>query len=212
MSNNARYQGADGVDLNSGSRLTESLTNLCNPADFGSRGEKARSDQGMDVEGSPPFAPVILQQVAKVQDGGGIELAIVAPGPAAASGDSRLGEESSLGDAAQRLSDIRPESGVGLFCDIEVAVAPSMPISTDLTSTTPHQDDGSLVVHQRKARAELPSTELSQSTTAGLAGHLPLILCATVLVSRGALHLEEKVSRRDRRLQCIQDLRQSPSR
>ena len=78
---------------------------------------------------------MILQPIADSEEGGSIELAIAAPSPVA-DGDGSLPAGQSTADAAQQLSEIRPESGVGLFCDIEVSVAPTLPMVGSAAAAT----------------------------------------------------------------------------
>lgn len=153
---------------------------------------------------------MILQPATEAEEGGGIELAICAPSTAAA-GDNPLPSEESTVGAAQQLAEIRPESGVGLFCDIEVAIAPTLPMGDSASTATTYQDAGSFVIdvgsHRWKANAATefvpPRTESLQRALAGLADTLPVLLGVTVLASRGGLRLEEEVSERERRLFSI---------
>ena len=146
---------------------------------------------------------MILQPVAESEEGGSIELAIAAPSPAAAGDDSLPAGESAAGNAAQQLSEIRPESGVGLFCDIEVAVAPTLPMGGSASAAIPYPNAGSLVAGtgirevegQRSDGARAAVNQMVAANLAGLADHLPLLLGVTVLVSRGGLRLEEKILR-----------------
>ena len=184
------------------------------PADFAGHGnsQAARSgeNRGADVDLRP--APVILQPVAASQDGGSSELAMGAPSPATASDDSVPVEELAAGNAAQQLSEIRPESGVGLFCDIEVS-APSLPIGGSVSAAIPSGDVGfspaAAGIREGKSSAttELVPSFIAwwQAGRAGVADHLPLLLGVTVLVCQGGFRLEEKIPPRERRVRWRED-------
>ncbi len=214
---NSGFQGVGGAELR-GNWLTSALPSTRTPADSArdnSRTAPSSEDPSAEVSLRP--AATILRSVAESNEGGSIELTIAAPADAVAGDDSLPTGEATVG-AAQQLSEIRPESGVGLFCDIEVSVAPTLPVGSSPSSAVFYQNTASVVVgagiHGWKANAAMepvrPSSELPQPSTTGLTDHLPLLLGAAVLVSRGGLSLEEKVPERERRLRCIEDVRQSP--
>ncbi|MGO9111935.1 MAG: hypothetical protein ACLP9L_22135 [Thermoguttaceae bacterium] len=211
---NTGVQAGEGTGLDQGYWLTDILSSPRKPTGAGSSRD-VLSGGTPSVEVSPRSALVILRPVAVAEEGGGIELAMEASSPAAAGDDSLLAGESSAGNAAQQLSDIRPESGVGLFCDIEVSAAPKLPMRGSASAAIPYQDALSLVADtgfrgwKANPATEFvpPPTKRAQLTMAGLTDQLPLLLGATILVSRGGLRLEEKVSERDRRFRCIADLR-----
>ncbi len=216
---NTGFQAAQDAEVDRGIWMTDVLSITRNTADSTKgNGKAAPSSENLVVEAASRPAAVILQPAGTMsaEEGGGIELAIAAP-PAAASGDSPSGGESAAGNAAQQLSEIRPESGVGLFCDIEVAVAPTMPIGGSASTAAAYLDTGFLVagmgIHGWKAGTAMktmpPLIKSSRSSLAALADHLPLLLGVSVLVSGGGLRLEEKVSERERRLWNIEPLRQS---
>jgi hypothetical protein len=212
---NAGFQGVGGAELERGIWLSDSLPTTRKTADPAKGNDKAAAvgeNPAVAVASRPAVA--ILQPVAESVDGGGIELAMAAP--LAAGGEDALpARESDLGDAASQSSEIRPESGVGLFCDIEVATAPALPIGGTSSTGISYLNAGFLVdgtgLHGSKLDAVTeiapPLTKSSQAASAWLAGRLPLLLGVTVLVSRGGLRLEEKVSERDRRLYSIEALR-----
>jgi hypothetical protein len=210
-------QGAGGAELDRSNWLTDILPNPRRPVQTDNSSNKsARSAQNLAAEVFLRPAPAISQPVADVEEGGSIELAMVEPTPAASDGGSQLGGESSTGNAAQQLSDIRPESGVGLFCDIEVDIAPALPVGGSESAATAYPNAALLVadtgIHRLEAGAAtetMPAlTKVSQPTLAGLADDLPLLLGIAILVSHGGLRLEEKVPERERRLRCIENLRQ----
>jgi hypothetical protein len=215
---NTGFQGVAGAELDRGNWLTAGLPNTRKPADFagGSANQAARAGAKLAADSFLRPAPVILQPIADSEEGGSIELAIGAPSPVT-DGDGSLLAGQSTEDAAQHLSEIRPESGVGLFCDIEVSVAPTLPMVGSAAAATAYQNRASYVagmgIHGRKANVATefapPLTRSSQASMAGLADRLPLLLGATVLVSQGGLRLEEKFSQRQRRLRSSNDLRQS---
>lgn len=210
---NTGFNGMEGPGLERGIWLTDVLPSTHRPADLAGRNDKAApAGDRVAAEVAGP-AVVISQPVVGAEEGGSIELAMAAPSPGAA-GDDSLPAESTAGNAAQQMSEIRPESGVGLFCDIEVATAPLLPLGDSPSVAAAYQDVGPFVavtaIHSWKANAATesvsPLAKAAQPTLAGLAENLPLLLGATILVSRGGLRLEEKVSQRERRLRSIEDL------
>jgi len=215
-------QGTEGVELNRDNWLTDVLPKTQTPSDSGkhSSSKTARASENLAGEVSSRPAPVILPLIAESEEGGGIELAMAATSPTAAGGDSQLAWEPNASDSAQQLSAIRPESGVAIFCDIEVASAPNLPVGGSASIAIPYRDVGSLVggvgIHGGKANAtteSAPSLSQLQPTLAGLGDHLPMLLgAATILVSQGGLQLEEKVSERNRRLRSIEEMRRSSLR
>ena len=206
--------------MNQRNWLTDLLPGMLKPADSARGNSKtALSDESRAAEVSSRPAAVILQPAAESEEGGSIELAIAAPSTAMA-GDNSLPSGESTVDEVQQLSEIRPESGVGLFCDIEVAIAPTLPMGGSVSTATTYHHAASLVTdmgsYRGKANAATefvpPRSKSSLPTLAGLADSLPLLLGVTVLVSRGGLRLEEEVSEGERRFFCIENLRQSPGR
>ena len=214
ISYNTGLQGVKGAELDGSNWLSDVLGNKVQPADIATGNTSVAGSLATLAARS---SSVISQPIADLEEGGSIELAIAAPSPTMA-GESMPAGESPLGDAAQQLSEIRRENGIVLFCDIEVAVAPFVPIGTGSSAATTSQIAPHFVAHAgiHGSKAETatesvsPSSKLWQPTLAGLADRLPLLLGATVLVSRGGLRLEEKVSQRDARLYSIEYLRRSP--
>ncbi len=205
---NTGFQGVGVAGLDHGNWLTNVLPNTRKPADStGSNSKAAPTGGNLAAEFSSQPAAVILQPIDDSEEGGSIELAIAAPSSAAVSGDALSGGVPTVG-AAQQLSEILPESGVGLFCDIEVAAVPILPIDGSASTATTSQSDGSFVAdtgsrgwNAHTVTEFVPrSTKSSQPTLAGLADSLPLLFGMTVLVSRSGLRLEEEVSERERHL------------
>jgi hypothetical protein len=219
-SNTAGFKASEGGDADRSSFLTEILQDSHKPAESDRHSDNgARSNEKLAGQSSLRGTPA-LPPAADAEEGGSIELAIVPPLPSAASDNLPPAGESAVGNAAQRLAEVRPDSEVGLFCDIEVAVAPSLPTG-DITSATSSDQDASLLaaapgIHAWKANALAglvpPSARRWQPILAGAADHLPLLLGITVFVSRGGLRLEEKVPERERRLRPIESLRSSAGR
>jgi hypothetical protein len=208
--------GLDGTQLDGSSWLSDIQPNVRKPADSGGSRMAARAN---DYNVLSPYAPVAAQSPSGVEDRGGIELAIADPSPAA-SDDSPGGQDHFGDQRAQKDSDIRVESDLGLFCDIEIADAPSsLPQSAASAASHPQSsipaatpaDSAAAGNHGRKSSAgnefEPRLTKTSQPILAGLEGQLPVILVFSVLVSRGGLRLEEKDPQRERRLQTVRGLR-----
>ncbi|MGA2258414.1 MAG: hypothetical protein ABSG53_27435, partial [Thermoguttaceae bacterium] len=192
---NSSLNGVKGTELDQGNWLSDLLPNPSKPVDSGSRSSNAaRSGASLAADVSSRPARVVLQPVADTEEGGSIELAIAAPS-GAANDDSPLVGESTAGSAAQQLARIRPESGVELFCDIEVAVAPTLPMGILPSAAIPDQNAGSLAIGagllgwKANSATEVlpPLSKLPQATMAGLTDNLPLLMGVTVLVSRGGL-------------------------
>ena len=145
-------------------------------------------------------------------------MAIGAP-PPAASHDSPTAENLTDGSAARQLPGTGLESGVGLFCDIEVAVDPNLPADGPVAESA-YRSGGSVVAAAGTRPAKVgvtleiaaPLAPSAQTTLTGLAGRLPLLLGAAILVTRGGLRLEEKASPRECRFHCVDDLRRSRPR
>ena len=215
---NPGFKGVENTDLDQGNWLSDILPSPRGAAGSGSPGsDSVRSARNLAAEVSFEPAPVIYQPIADADEGGSIELAIAAPSPGAP-GDVPPAGESAADGAARQLSEPRSESGVWLFCDVEVAVAPALPTDDSPLAAVPRQSAGSGVVAtgvpswKADAMTELVPRlpESPQRTLARFAEHLPLLLGMTVLVSRGGLRLEEKVSERERRLRSLEDLRRMP--
>lgn len=213
------FQGVGIAELKQGTWLSNLLPNTSKPADSAGGTDKAtRSGEKFTAEISSRPGTVILQPAVESEEGGSVELVICAPSTATA-GDNSLPAGASTAGAAEQLSEIRPESGVGLFCDIDVAMAPTLPMGDAVSTATTYQNAGSLAAgtgsHGWNANAVTefvpPRTKSWQPALAGLADSLPLLLGATILVSRGGIRLEEEVSERERRLFCIENLRRSPT-
>lgn len=209
-----------GTDLDQGNWSTDILPNPRKPADaVALTGGPDRVGGHRAAEASLQRVQVMRQPVADVEEGGSIELAIAGPLPGMAGDGSPPAGDLAAGNAAQQLSEIRPESDVGLFGDIEVAVDSAFPMDGSRSAAIRHPNADSLVpdtgLRAWKANAAtefVPApTRLTHVTMAGLADHLPLLLGAAILVSQGGLRLEEKDSQREQRLLCIEDLRQSPN-
>jgi len=209
-------QGTGGAELHWGT-LTDVPPNAQRPSNSGKHGARktARANENIAGEVSTRPAPVTFPLAAESEEGGSIELAMAEPSPATASDDSLLAGES---DSAQQLAAIRPESGVALFCDIEVAAAPDLPLGGSASTAIPSRNAAASLlagggIRGGEANAITESAPpLSSSPLpilAGLADHLPLLLGTAILVSRGGLQLEEKDPPRDRRLRSIQNLRHS---
>ena len=138
------------------------------------------------------------------------------PSLAAASGDS---DGPAASDATQQIADIRPESGVGLFCDIEVSAAPTLPGGSSASAAT-YQDSGSPVVDKgfRGGKAHTtvefvpPLSRRALLPLAGLTDHLPLLLAVTIFISRGGIRVEDGLSEQQRRPRSSEDLLPSPKR
>ena len=205
---NTGFNGVEGAVVDRGIWLTDALPGTRYPADSAGGSSKAvPSGEWVAAKVARPAA-LILQPVAEVKQGGSIELAIGAP---ASADDLQPAGESIVGDASQQLAEIRPESGVGLFCDIEVAVAPTSPMGGSAAifqNTDPFLGGVGIPAGKAKTATEFasPPTKWPQLTMAGLAENLPLLLGVTVLVSRGGLRLEESNSQRERRLCSMEDL------
>ena len=209
---NTGLQGVGGAGLG-GNGLTSLLPGTGKFTDSGkgsSRVVTARESLAGEVSSHPSV--VILQSAADAESGEGIELAIGAPATTAADNNSPAAGESSA-RPPQPLSEIRPESEIGLFCDIEVAVGPTLPAGGSASAATIDQNAGPVVAdtggHGSKAGAPAalvtPLTTSSQSVAAAPANTLPLLLSITVLVSWGGLRLEEKASARERHLRNVRD-------
>ena len=84
------------------------------------------SHRSENLAGSAPSrrSTMTLATVPRGEEGGSIELAIADPLPAAA-GDNSPGDAMAI-DATTAAAETGPQSGAGLFCDIEVAVAPGL--------------------------------------------------------------------------------------
>ena len=211
---NMTFKGVEDTELDQGSWLADSPRN---PADSASGNGKAARSENLATEVPSRPTRMTLPPDAEGEEGGGIELAISLPSPAGE--DALPAAESSAGNTAQQLSDIRPDSGVGLFCDIEVSAAPTLPPVGQASAAVPGQNAPPVVfatAHRWNVASATkllpPLTKGPQTTIAALADHLPLLLGVAVLVSWGGLRLEETASQRDRRLHCIADLRRSPEK
>ena len=133
---NTGLQGVGGAELHQGNRLTDLLPNTHKPANTaGGNSKAASSADGLAAEVARPAA-AILQPATESEEGGSIELAIRTLATATAGDSAPPAGESTVG-TAQQLSEIRPESGVGLFCDIEVAIAPTLPMGDSAALARP---------------------------------------------------------------------------
>ena len=214
---NTGFQNAAGVELDLGNWLSNILPNSPKPADSGIlSGKAARAGENL-VAAVSSRMPGIQQSAVDAEEGGSIELTSAAP--VAASDAALLAAESSDGNAASQRSDFRPESGVGLFCDIEVAAAPVLPMDGSAWCATADQHSGSVIAGPgAPAWKADPATErvpplskLPRSTTARLEDGLPLLFGVAILVSQGGLRLEEQIPERERRVRCMENLRQPPA-
>ena len=141
---------------------------------------------------SSRFAASVLPPVAESAEGGSLELAIAVSAGDAGVDNSLPACESTAG-TPQQLSEIRPESGVELFGDIEVAVCARMPM--DGSASTAYRNGGIVVadtsgrVPKASESAELvrPLAKSFELAPAGPTGTLPLLMGATILVSCGGL-------------------------
>jgi hypothetical protein len=215
---NAGFKGVDNAELDQGNWLGDILPRPRGAAGVVSpAGDSARSAKNLAATDTFEAAPLIYQPIGDADEGGSIELAIAAPSPGAA-GDVPPAGESAADSAARQLSETRSESNVWLFCDVEVAVAPALKTDDSPLAAVPGQSAGSGVaataIPSWKANAATkplsPLHAWPQVTLAGLAENLPLLLGVTVLVSRGGLRLEEKLSERERRLRNMETLRRMP--
>ncbi len=214
---NTGFPAAAGGELDRGLWLTDVQPNTHTTADSArSSGKAAPAGENPAIDVSSRPAAATVQSAAGAEEGGGIELAIAAPSSVAAGDDSLPAGEATVANVAQQLAEMRPESGVGLFCDIEVATTPTLPGGGSASNADyPNAESWVAGTGIRGGKANLApesvlaSTRSLQPTMAGLADHLPLLLGVAVLVSRGGLRLEENVSERDRRLCCSAFLRQS---
>jgi hypothetical protein len=212
------YGGGD-ADPGQTSWFADILPNPRKPADVGGRSVDygSRGNRVADIP-SHPASPISLLVVAA--EGGGIEFAIAPQSLTAAGDDLQFVAEPGESTADQQFCDIRPESGVGLFCDIEVSVASSSPIGAAASAVNYYLDPASRMVDsglsERKAgySAEVPPLIIkpSKATTAGPSDPLPLLLGSAILVSAGGLRLEEEAFQRERRLRGIRDYLQSSRR
>ena len=176
---NAGFQGV-AIASDPGNWLTGALSVTRKPTDSARTNNKAApSGENLAAGALSSASALVLQPVAESEEGGSIELAMVAA--VAARDDSLLAGSSPV---AQQLSDIRPESGVGLFCDIEVAASPTLPMGDSASSARTYQNAGTYVTatHVLGVNADavtklvLPPARLLQPTLAGLADHLSLLL------------------------------------
>ena len=214
---NTGFQNAAGVALDLGDWLSNILPNSPKPADSGILSGKAARAVRILWPRSLRGAPGIQQSAVDAEEGGSIELTSAAP--VAASDAALLAAESSEGNAASQRSDFRPESGIGLFCDIEVAAAPVLPMDGSAWCATSGQHGGSVIAgpgappwKADPATGRVPPlSKLPRSTTARLEDGLPLLFGVAILVSQGGLRLEEQVPERERRVRCTENLRQPPA-
>ncbi len=212
-SNSLGSNGVDGTDLNYGNWLPDIRPDLRKPAGSNNLYNAAGSTKIIAADVFSRAAPVVLRPVADSEEGGSIELAMAPP---TTTGDLPPAGDPTAANNAQQLSEIRPESGVRLFCDIEVADDPGLPIAASAAAIS-HPNSGSLAVGAGVPTAAAhgttefapPLTKLSRPTLAGLAENLPLLVGVTVLVSRGGLRLEEEVPQRERYFRSCDGLRRS---
>jgi len=220
-SNSSTYVARD-AELDQGSWLADILPNPRAPADARNGSDATTRSRGsLASESTSRLLPQALgQPVADEEEGGSIDLAFTLPSLDPSDNGSSLAMGSTASNGSQQLSEIRPECGVELFCDIEVATAPILPDKGSLSATIPERNagasegsaDGVGSKTNAVAKPVPPLSKVSYVTLPGLSEDLPLLLCAAVLVSQGGLRLEEKVSERDRRLRCLEDLRGPSSR
>jgi hypothetical protein len=215
---NTGFQNVAGVELDLGNWLSNILPNSPKPADSGIlSGKAARAGENLVAAVSSRGTPGIQQSAVDAEEGGSIELTSAAP--VAASDAALLAVESSEGNAASQRSDFRPESGIGLFCDIEVAAAPVLPMDGSAWCVTSGQHGGSVIAgpgappwKADPATGRVPPlSKLPRSTTARLEDGLPLLFGVAILVSQGGLRLEEQIPERARRVRCMENLRQPPA-
>jgi hypothetical protein len=176
--------------------------------------------------GVPYQSPADLPPFAESPEGGGIELAI-SDRPPAVGDDLKGAEGPSADNAEQQASNIRPESDVGLFCDIEVAAAPTMASESFESTRLLDHNAGPLVASPVVANPAVAaadrqepksssdkeltraSTILSKSSLAGLEGQLPLVLAVTLWVSQGGLRVERKSPDRESQPRDCQQMARS---
>jgi hypothetical protein len=196
-------RGVDSVAIDQNHWTTDILSGPQNPPGTVVKSSILRGT--LAETGSSWSAPQSLTG-AVAGDGGGIELAMVDQAPMAGGGSQR--PEIPAHNTSPQNSDIRPESDVGLFCDIEVAAAPTFPAGSYNSVEILDSDGVSAVApvdvqNWKSSAASELQPQLSkgfQPTLAGLAAQLPLIVGVVVFVSRGGLRLEENGRRPERNL------------
>jgi len=213
--------GVRDAELAQADLLTGILLAPRTTADASSRSSTAARSTGNFVAdlSSQPTAQPLEQPTPDAEEGGSIELAFNVPSLGGVDNGAPVTGPSTASDTAQQLSEIRTESGVGLFCDIEVATARPSPSDGSPSVAIPDRNsrpkDADMEVIGSKADAAAkpvpPALKVSRVTTSGLTDNLPILLGAAILVSRGGLRLEETVAQRERRLYCVEDLLRSPN-
>ncbi len=194
--------------------LSDILPGPGRPAEAVNRGRQNNLAGRNPVGDAASRMPTVNLPVVMAEDGG-IELAMDAPSATEAGGDP--GQPIDRG-AAQPMSDIRPESDVGLFCDIEVAAMPAIPTGNSVSAGTAHQNSGSWLVgtgfrggnFETTMESVPPLNKRALRTLSGLTDQLPLLFAVTVFISGGGLRLEEESSQQNRRPSSGEDLRQLP--
>jgi hypothetical protein len=205
-----------GSDEVAGTWLTSVLPSALMPADSTRQGSKTVPSSDGYAATVASRTVVDLRPLGEANEGGSIELTIAMPN-AAVPDNERLPIPETSADTTLQLAEIRSESGAGLFCDIEVSVAPALSADGSPTAAIFYRDAGPSVVgatvHGPKADAvkepARPKIDSAQGTRAGLTDNLPWILGAAVLASHHGSWLEERVPQRERRLHSIEDMRRT---
>ena len=151
-------------------------------------------------------------------EGGAIELANAVPeavAPAAVRGTVAEAANADVGGAAQGVTDIRPDSGVGLYCDMEVAVGGGSPaegfVSHALPAANVTPKAAATVRHSPGAKVTRlePSQRLDsrQHDFIAAADNIPLFLTVVLVVLSDGIRLEAPLPDRERRFLNIERAR-----
>jgi hypothetical protein len=207
--------GSTGLHL--GSRPAQSTDAArVSPGDLGSSGRASNAATGATSGNvnrnstASASESIMLQAADGSEEGGGIELAVDAP-----TAFSLADSLPAAGNENPSANAIRAESGIGTFCDVDVAVVHdsaddgSLPLA--LSGYNPGVNQGNSIGMARMSSPGVKWTMNEQSAPdivhSDLAGKLPLLGCFAILIFADGIHLEETSPLREQRFRTLEALR-----
>jgi hypothetical protein len=170
------------------------------------------SPSNADLAAVPASARIMLQAGDGNDEGGEIELAVDAPSSMSLADEPQLAQASDGQDSRSSI-DLRPASGVAMYCDVEVAVADGGPSGATgngamiMNWPTSHSATSAAKATMGVPTATDATDRRGSPSSMDLSGKLPIIGSFAIFAVTGGIRLEEKTAAREKRIRTFENLR-----